>query len=227
MKPSFALFTLFNLAATATGLVSSRADWPNGPLVTSGRWILDASGNNVTYAGTNWPGHNDAMIPEGLQYQSIETIVEKVKSIGMNAIRLTFAIQMIDEIYDNDGKDITIEQALAQALGQTNGIKVLNQVLEKNPQFNASTTRLEVFDAVAAELNKQQIYIHLDNHISKGMWCCSTGDGNSWWGDTDFSTENWVRGLSYMANHVCALFFPFLSRCFFLCQVPIILPSHH
>ncbi|KAL2139873.1 hypothetical protein VTI28DRAFT_4531 [Corynascus sepedonium] len=201
MKPSFALFTLFNLAATATGLVSSRADWPNGPLVTSGRWILDASGNNVTYAGTNWPGHNDAMIPEGLQYQSIETIVEKVKSIGMNAIRLTFAIQMIDEIYDNDGKDITIEQALAQALGQTNGIKVLNQVLEKNPQFTASTTRLEVFDAVAAELNKQQIYIHLDNHISKGMWCCSTGDGNSWWGDTDFSTENWVRGLSYMANH--------------------------
>ncbi|KAL2150446.1 hypothetical protein VTH82DRAFT_7009 [Thermothelomyces myriococcoides] len=185
MKPILGLIALLNFGVTTVSghPVSGRADWPNGPLVTSGRWILDASGKNITYAGTNWPGHNDVMIPEGLQYQSIESIVEKVKSLGMNAVRLTFAIQMIDEIYDNGGEDITIEKAFVQALGQTNGIKVLNQVLEKNPQFNASTTRLQVFDAVAEELNKQQIYIHLDNHISKGMWCCSTNDGNSWWGD--------------------------------------------
>jgi hypothetical protein len=58
-----------------------------------------------------------------------------------------------------------------------------------------------VFDAVAEELAKQQIYVHLDNHISKGMWCCSGTDGNTWWGDTYFSTANWVRGLSYMAEH--------------------------
>ena len=34
------------------------------------------------------------------------------------------------------------------------------------------------------------------------MWCCSEGDGNSWPGDTYFSTSNWLRGLTYMANHV-------------------------
>ncbi|GAB1318142.1 Putative beta--galactanase [Madurella fahalii] len=180
---------------------SKRAAWPDGPFVTSGRWILNASGKNLTYAGTNWPGHNDAMIPEGLQYQSIETIVEKVKSLGMNTVRLTFAIQMVDEIYSNGGRDITIQQALVQALGQANGMRVLNQVLAKNPRFNASTTRLQVFDAVAGELAKQQLYIHLDNHISKGMWCCSATDGNTWWGDTHFSTPNWVRGLAYMAEH--------------------------
>jgi hypothetical protein len=142
------------------------------------------------------------MIPEGLQYQSIETIVQMVKSLGMNAIRLTFAIEMIDDIYANGGMDVTIQKAFVQALGQSNGTRVLNQVLAKNPRFSASTTRLQVFDAVAEELNKQQIYIHLDNHISKGMWCCSGTDGNTWWGDTQFSTANWVRGLSYMANHV-------------------------
>jgi len=43
--------------------------------------------------------------------------------------------------------------------------------------------------------------VHLDNHISKGMWCCSTTDGNSWWGDTYFNVANWVRGLAYMAEH--------------------------
>lgn len=54
---------------------------------------------------------------------------------------------------------------------------------------------------MAAECARQQIYILLDNHISKGMWCCSSTDGNSWWGDTYFSTANWTRGLAYMAEH--------------------------
>lgn len=195
------------IVATLVGISSAipherAATWPNGPFVTSGRYIRDASGENLTYAGANWPGAADVMIPEGLQYQSIETIVSKIKSLGMNAIRLTYAIEMIDQIYTNGGKDIPIQTALSKALGATNGPKVLAQILAKNPQFNASTTRLQVFDAVAAECAKQQIYVHLDNHISKGMWCCSTGDGNSWWGDTYFSTTNWTRGLAYMANHV-------------------------
>lgn len=190
--------------ASITSAVSTQqsASWPNGPFVTSGRWIRDATGTNVTYAGANWPGAADVMIPEGLQYQSIETIVSKIKSIGMNAIRLTYAIEMIDQIYSNGGTDIPISTALTKALGATNGSKVLTQIVAKNPQFNGSTTRLQVFDAVAAECAKQQIYVHLDNHISKGMWCCSTDDGNSWWGDTYFSTANWTRGLTYMAKHV-------------------------
>ncbi|KAK4464447.1 glycoside hydrolase superfamily, partial [Cladorrhinum samala] len=180
---------------------AKRAAWPNGPLVTQGRYIRDATGKNLTYAGTNWPGHNDVMFPEGLQYQSIEFIVQKIKSLGMNAVRLTFAIQMVDEIYANGGQDITIQKALVQALGQANGQKILNQILAKNPRFTASTTRLQVYDAVAEELSKQQILIHLDNHISKGMWCCGGTDGNAWFGDTYFSVANWTRGLSYMANH--------------------------
>jgi len=54
---------------------------------------------------------------------------------------------------------------------------------------------------VVEECARQQIYIILDNHISKGMWCCSETDGNAWWGDTYFSTANWTRGLAYMAQH--------------------------
>ncbi|KAL1841136.1 hypothetical protein VTJ49DRAFT_7361 [Mycothermus thermophilus] len=210
MKPLFALLpsATFGLGAALqdtgrpydTGM-SSRAAWPNGPFVTSGRWIRDASGQTVTYAGTNWPGHGETMVPEGLQYQSIETIVGMIKSLGMNAVRLTFAIQMIDEIYANGGNDITLERAFVQALGQTNGTRVLGQVLAKNPRFTRSTTRLEVFDAVAEELYKQQIYVHLDNHVSKAQWCCSGTDGDTWWGDRNFNTANWVRGLSYMAKH--------------------------
>ncbi|KAM7217492.1 Glycoside hydrolase superfamily [Rhypophila decipiens] len=202
----------FQLAASST-IPSSQNDinprqqntWPNGPFVTDGRNIRDTTGANIKYAGVNWPGHGEVMIPEGLQYQSIATIVSKIGSssggIGLNAIRLTFAIQMVDEIYANGGKDITLQKAFVQGLGQTNGTRVLNQVLAKNPQFTVNTTRLEVFDAVAAECYRQKIYVHIDNHISKGMWCCGTGDGNSWWGDTYFDAQKWSRGLAYMASH--------------------------
>jgi len=84
------------------------------------------------------------MIPEGLQYQSIASIVSKIKSINMNIIRLTFAIEMVDDILDNGG-DVTLQKAFTKALG-SKGDAVLKQVLTKNPQFNASTTRLQVRD---------------------------------------------------------------------------------
>ncbi|TLS23751.1 uncharacterized protein PpBr36_06522 [Pyricularia pennisetigena] len=189
-------------AAPASEPVQARqAAWPNTPFRVDGRWTKDASGNTVTFAGINWPGHGEVMIPEGLQYQSIEFIASKIKSIGMNAVRLTFAIEMVDQIYDNGGTDIALEKAFTDGLGQENGTKILNQFLGKNPQFTAKSTRLEVFDAVAAELARQQIHIVLDNHISKGKWCCGADDGNAFWGDSQFSADLWVRGLEYMAKH--------------------------
>ncbi|ROV88185.1 hypothetical protein VSDG_09285 [Cytospora chrysosperma] len=188
---------------TITGIASLVAaqSWPNAPFKTSGRDMIDAAGNVVVYAGANWPGAADVMIPEGLQYQSVASIIAKLKEVNMNVIRLTYAIEMIDQIYDNDGVDIPISQAFVDALGETNGTTVYNQVLAANPDFSPNITRLEVFDAIAEECAANEIYVHLDNHISQGTWCCNTADGNSWWGDTYFSIANWTRGLAYMADH--------------------------
>ena len=52
------------------------------------------------------------------------------------------------------------------------------------------------------ELNANEIYVNLDNHISSGEWCCGKDDGNTWWRDTHFDADKWVRGLAYMAEHV-------------------------
>ncbi|KAI0102556.1 glycoside hydrolase superfamily [Nemania sp. FL0031] len=194
-----AICLLFSLSLSTE--IEPRASWPNGPLVTSERWITDADGTKITYVGANWPASLETMIPEGLQYQSIETIVSKVKSLGMNAIRLTYAIEMIDQYYENGEKDVTMQTAFINALGQDDGMAIYNQVVANNPSFGAETTRLQVYDAIAAECAKQEIYVHLDNHISKAGWCCSPLDGNSWWGDEYFNVANWTRGLSFMAEH--------------------------
>ncbi|KAI0475389.1 glycoside hydrolase superfamily [Xylariaceae sp. FL0804] len=177
------------------------AAWPDGPLSTSGRWITDAADRKVNYAGANWPASLDTMVPEGLQYQSVEGIVAKIKSLGMNVIRLTYATELIDQYYSNGEQDIPIQQAFTDALGQEAGMDVYARVVANNPSFNGNTTRLAVFDAVADECANQQIYVHLDNHISKAGWCCTPFDGNAWWGDTYFNTSNWLRGLSFMADH--------------------------
>jgi hypothetical protein len=142
------------------------------------------------------------MIPEGLQYQSVSTIVSRIKSAGMNVVRLTWAVQMVDEIQDNGGQDISVQQAFVNALGRDNGTAVFRQFLSANPSFNADTTRLQVFDAIAAECARQEIYVHLDNHVSNATWCCTPLDGNAWWGDAFFDTTKWLRGLVYMAMHV-------------------------
>jgi hypothetical protein len=126
----------------AIALPSLLHAFPNVPFHTQDRWIVDSNGANFTYVGANWPGAGEVMIPEGLQYQSIASIVSKIKSLKMNHVRLTFAIELIDDIKDRGG-DVTIQKAFQKALG-SKGDAVYQSVVKNNPQFGASTTRLQV-----------------------------------------------------------------------------------
>lgn len=138
------MFKTISVAAIAATLLKQALAFPNLPFVTDGPNIVDTTGASLKFAGTNWPGHGEVMVPEGLQYQSIETIVADVKSLGMNVIRLTYAIEMVDEIYANNGEDIDLATAFERGLGAENGTAVLASVLANNPQFTEQTTRLEV-----------------------------------------------------------------------------------
>ncbi|KAL8690349.1 MAG: hypothetical protein Q9218_004190 [Villophora microphyllina] len=140
------------------------------------------------------------MVPEGLQYASIPSLVSKIKGIGMNAIRLTWAVEMVDDIL-SQGHDVDIKTSFINVLGVSNGTKVYNAVMKNNPTFAPNISRLEVFDAIAAECAKQQVYVHLDNHVSKAGWCCDKNDGNGWFGNKFFDVTKWERALGYMANH--------------------------
>jgi hypothetical protein len=137
-----ALLQCVEAAPTAASL-SARAAWPDLPFKASGRDIVSASGSKIVYAGVNWPGAADTMLPEGLQYSSVADIVGFIKSLDMNVVRLTFAIEMVDDVYD-ESPDQTLQATLVKALGEQNGTIVLSQILERNPQFTPETTRLEV-----------------------------------------------------------------------------------
>jgi hypothetical protein len=156
----------------ALALPSTLNAFPNAPFVTNKQCIQDSMGANFTYVGVNWPGAADVMIPEGLQYQSIASIVSKIKSLRMNQVRLTFAIEMVDDIKDNGG-DVTIQKALTKALGASNGPKVYQQVIKNNPSFNDSTTRLQVSASSIRARNRET-----DPDVS-GFRCRRCGAGKA------------------------------------------------
>jgi hypothetical protein len=84
----------------------------------------------------------DAMIPEGLQYQSIQDIVSKIRSVGFNVIRLTFAVEMVDNIVD--GGDVAVKASLTKALGDKDGQKIWDEIKKHNPGLGNDITRLKV-----------------------------------------------------------------------------------
>ncbi|KAL9012680.1 MAG: hypothetical protein Q9173_002569 [Seirophora scorigena] len=157
--------------------------------------MREASGS--PYAGLNWPGHGDT---QGLQYASIKEPVTKIKGIGMNTIRLTWAVEMVDDVLQLPGGDVQIREAFNKTLGG-DGQDVFKAVMKNNPAFKENITRLGVFDAIAAECATQNIYLHLDNHVFKACWCCKANEGNSFFGDKYLDVERWKRALALMAKH--------------------------
>ncbi|SJX65488.1 related to cellulase [Sporisorium reilianum f. sp. reilianum] len=204
MKLNLLTLLPFVAAAVHTALAAAtplgRDAWPHGPFSTDGNQIKNANGEPVVLVGTNWPGSGETMIPEGLEFRSIADIVGMMKYVGYNFVRHTYAIQMVDQIYDNNGTDITVQSALLYALGQENGTRIMEMIHTHNPQITNGTTRLEVLAMIADEEKRQGMLMHLDNHISRAIWCCSHDDGNAWFGNVDFNVDHWHRGHRYMAN---------------------------
>lgn len=204
MKLNLLTLLPFAAAAVQTAFAAAtpirRDEWPHGPFKTEGNQIKNANGEPVILVGTNWPGSGETMIPEGIEFRSIADIVSMMKYVGYNFVRHTYPIQMIDQIYDNNDTDITVQHALLYALGEDNGTRIMEMIHKNNPQITNSTTRFEVLSMIAEEEKKQGMLMHLDNHISRAIWCCSHDDGNAWFGDIDFDISQWHRGHRYMAE---------------------------
>ncbi|PGH10656.1 hypothetical protein AJ79_05370 [Helicocarpus griseus UAMH5409] len=176
-------------------------------LHTSSRWILDSSTNQrVKLRCTNWAGHMETNIPEGLQHQPASTIASWIASSGFNCVRLTYAIDMtlnpsqsVADSFAAAAQPAGVSEAEMCALYQT--------AQSKNPWL-ANATVQSAFGTVIDALAAHDLLVILDNHNSRASWCCSTTDGNGWWASAAgydegnsryFDTDEWVGGLAAMA----------------------------
>ena len=154
----------------------------NPPLSVRGASITDAAGNPVKLCGVNWPGaHQDGLVPAGLDKLHRDAIAARIKSWGLNHVRLTFAVGTIMN------KDGSMRTGLAD-----------NARLAANPDLRGLTP-WDVYQAVADSLTAAGLAVIPNCHLMYPGWCCSEADGQGlWW------NGNWPASVFASAWQVVA-----------------------
>jgi len=134
---------------------------------------MDASNNVVGLSGLNWFGFETSnYAPYGLEVRNWEDLLDQIKELGYNVIRLPFSNAMLEP-----GKMPThIDYTL-------------------NPDL-ANLTSLEVMDRIIAGAGERDIKVILDNHRS------SAGDGpeaNGLWYTSEVPQERWIEDWKTLA----------------------------
>ena len=108
---------------------------------------MDASGHPVRLTSVNWYGFDQKeYVVGGLDHAPLETIVEQIRQIGVNSVRLPWA----NETLEHD--PLVSDYAVAA-----------------NPQLKGKHA-MAVMDAVIAALARAHIMVILDNHMSRADW---------------------------------------------------------
>ncbi|KAJ1405346.1 Ricin B, lectin domain [Sesbania bispinosa] len=162
------------------------------PLQTNSRWIVNQDGQRVKLACVNWVSHLEAVVAEGLSKQPVDVISKGIKSMGFNCVRLTWPILLLT----NDSlASLTVRQSF-QSLGL---LETVAGVQANNPSI-IDLTLIQAFQEVVKSLGDNDVMVILDNHITQPGWCCSNSDGNGFFGDRNFDPNQWIVGLTKMAN---------------------------
>ena len=194
-KPSLVPLTILLLFSTCL-MFKLAAGVVQPPLSASGSSIVDSSGAVVQLRCANWPGHLETLLPEGLQWQSLASLVALLASPSVfNCIRFTYAVDLFVV-----GANMTARQSLTR-LNLTTTIAMV----EVNNPALLDLPLLAVVDALVAECEKAGLLVLFDNTVSRAQWCCSTDDGNGWWNDTYFDVDQWLASLQSIASHYADL----------------------
>ena len=148
---------------------------PEMPLHTRGRFIVDVNEHRVKLASVNWYGASDTrMVPGGLDRVPLAHIVEQIKALGFNSVRLPFSNFML---YAS---------------------RVDDQAVAANPQL-FGLTPIRVYDRVVEALTDAGVLVILNNHTTHPMWCCSYEHDGLWY-TSDYSEDRWLDDWALMAR---------------------------
>jgi endoglucanase len=149
---------------------------PALPLRTESRWIVDANGERFKLAGVNWYGAESAtLIPDGLAYQHRRAIARLARELGFNSVRIPWCNELI-------ARNPVVDPARTS----------------KNPDLEGKTA-LEVLDAVVDAIRDEGLVIVLDNHRSRGDWCCDVPHGDGLWYTPEYPEELFFAHWEQMA----------------------------
>ena len=180
ISPNRAVFcSLIPLLLASALLLGARpaTAQPALPLHTSGRYIVDNNRARVRLNGVNWYGAESSdYVVAGLQAATLQSIVQQIKSLGFNVVRLPWS----NQLYESN--PVVADYALAA-----------------NPGLEGEHA-LTILDQVISALTGAGVMVILDNHNSDAEWCCSTSDGNSLWYNSQYPQTSWIADWQGMAQ---------------------------
>lgn len=143
-------------------------------------------------ACVNWASHLELVVAEGLTQQPVDVISKKIIDMGFNCVRLTWPLYLAT----NDSlASLTVRESFLSA-----GLLDSIPGLQANNPTIVDLSLISAFQEVVASLTNNNVMVILDNHLSKPGWCCSSSDGNGFFGDQYFNPDLWISGLIKMAT---------------------------
>jgi endoglucanase len=155
---------------------------------TSGNQILDANGTEVRIAGINWYGFETPdYLAHGLWAQDYHTVLNTIKSLGYNVIRIPFSNQMVesDPVPTNFTSFANGGPANTQLVGQT---------------------ALQDLDLIVGYAGSIGLRVILDNHRSEAG---ETNEASGLWYTSAYPQSNWIADWQTLATRYSASQFTF------------------
>jgi len=155
---------------------------------TSGSKILDANGTAVRIAGINWYGFESVdHLVHGLYAQDYKTVLNTIKSLGYNVIRIPFSNELVERnpVPTNFVTSVAGTPANTALIGQS------------------ALTDLDTIVSYAGSIG---LRIILDNHRSEAG---NSNEANGLWYTATYPQSNWLADWQTMAARYSASKFTF------------------
>jgi aryl-phospho-beta-D-glucosidase BglC (GH1 family) len=162
-------------------------------LTVSGNKIIDKRGETVFLTGINWFGFETSlMYPHGIWSRDTKSVLQQIKDLGFNTIRIPFCTKMLDS-------DSTISVS-------SYGTDSYTGTSPMNEEESAVTTPIELLDIIIDWCQDNDMKVILDNHskepdgyITEGLWYTDDYDEARWISDWVF-LANRYKGKSAMVG---------------------------
>jgi endoglucanase len=137
---------------------------------TSGKRIVDANGTQVRIGGVNWFGfETSTFAPHGLWARGYKDMLDQIRSLGFNTVRIPFSNQLFD------------------AASKPNGIN-----FDLNPDL-VDLTGIQIMDRIIAHAGKIGLKIILDRHRPD-----ANGQSPLWY-TAEYPESRWIEDWKMLA----------------------------
>ena len=170
---ALSVFFLLSLLLPATAHAQGTGYWH-----TSGNKILDANNTQVRIAGINWYGFETTRaVAGGLTSQDYKTVLQTVKNLGYNTVRVPLSNQMV-------------ETPSIPSISYNNSTGPINTDLQ-------GLNSLQILDKIVTQAGMLGLKVILDNHRSEAG---DSAESSGLWFTGSYSETAWINDWTTLAT---------------------------